>query len=234
MYLSLAQNDSLRGTGRRAWRYTPRCGQNDTSVTGWCVMALKSAQLSGLDVSQSAYDGAKQFITDMTDSTGKVGYLKPGEDNTVASGINEDWACHRAMTAVGLLSRIFIDKKKGDPAMGQAVKHLMSDLPRWDPSLKTEKPADFYYWYYGTYALNQYEGATNGANWTRWNKVVGDILCTTQCTKKDGCANGSWPAEHDRWAHYGGRVYGTAMNVLTLEVYYRMVNVFGGEKRSDK
>ena len=35
----------------------------------------------------------------------------------------------------------------------------------------------------------------------------------------------------DRWAYAGGRVYGTAINVLTLEVYYRYASVFGSEKR---
>src|SRR6185369_16735226 len=29
----------------RAWRYSVRPGDNDTSVTGWAVMALKSAEL---------------------------------------------------------------------------------------------------------------------------------------------------------------------------------------------
>ena len=35
----------------------------------------------------------------------------------------------------------------------------------------------------------------------------------------------------DRWGFAGGRVYATAINVLTLEVYYRYENVFGAGKR---
>ena len=35
----------------------------------------------------------------------------------------------------------------------------------------------------------------------------------------------------DRWAYAGGPIYSTAINVLTLEVYYRYASVFGSEKR---
>ena len=37
---------------------------------------------------------------------------------------------------------------------------------------------------------------------------------------------GSWEPI-DRWGGEGGRVYATAINALTLEVYYRYANVFG-------
>jgi hypothetical protein len=42
-----------------------------------------------------------------------------------------------------------------------------------------------------------------------------------------GCANGSWDPSADRWGFEGGRVYGAAINALTLEVYYRYAHVFG-------
>ena len=39
---------------------------------------------------------------------------------------------------------------------------------------------------------------------------------------KSGAAEaGSWDPEADRWGWAGGRVYATAMNVRTLEIYYR-------------
>ncbi len=53
-------------------------------------------------------------------------------------------------------------------------------------------------------------------------------LLPNQKLAKHGCENGSWDPSEDRWGFEGGRVYATAMNCLTLEVYYRYANVFGG------
>ncbi len=39
-------------------------------------------------------------------------------------------------------------------------------------------------------------------------------------TKTKGCRRGSWDPT-GRWSPQGGRVYSTALAVLTLEVYYR-------------
>ena len=41
----MAQNPNIGG-----WRYTPGVESGDTSVVGWQVMALKSAQMAGLAV----------------------------------------------------------------------------------------------------------------------------------------------------------------------------------------
>ncbi len=223
-FIHVAQNYGL------GWRYTPKCGNNDTSVTGWCVKALKSAQISGLEVAASSLEGAKAWINRVTDSNGQVGYDRLGSGEIFVPGKNENWAHHPTMSAVGLLARIFIDKKKGDANMAKAATILAGDLPKWDP--KADKPTvDYYYWYYGTLALFQYDGA-NGASWKKWNKPVTDALANNQRVKKDGCKDGSWDTDLvDRWAYAGGRVYGTAINVLTLEVWYRYVSVLEAEKK---
>ena len=97
-----------------------------------------------------------------------------------------------------------------------AVNLLMSDLPEWKANR-----IDFYYWYYGSLALFQYDGP-DGAMWKRWDEAIRNAIIPTQHTGKDGCRNGSWDSEQDRWGvGEGGRVFATAINALTLEVYYR-------------
>ncbi|HUP77204.1 MAG TPA: prenyltransferase/squalene oxidase repeat-containing protein, partial [Pirellula sp.] len=54
----LIQSQDPQGGG---WRYQPKIG-SDTSVTGWCMMALKSAELSGLRVSKESYRGITKWL----------------------------------------------------------------------------------------------------------------------------------------------------------------------------
>jgi hypothetical protein len=62
----------------RAWRYESADGDNDTSVTGWMTMALKSAAMAGLDLEQAALADAARYVDDMTDGGGRTGYQQPG------------------------------------------------------------------------------------------------------------------------------------------------------------
>ena len=101
----------------------------------------------------------------VTDSNGMTGYDRLGSGQVCLTGKNDQWADHPAMTAVGLLCRIFIDKKRGDPALAQGSKILMADLPKWDAS-KERPTIDSYYWYYATLALFQLDGP-KGPSWTR-------------------------------------------------------------------
>ncbi|MBI5367424.1 MAG: hypothetical protein HZA54_10345 [Planctomycetes bacterium] len=217
----------------KAWRYEPKDGDNDTSVTGWCVMAMKSAEISGLEVSRAAFAEARGYIEELTDANyGKVGY-RTREDigqKVVVQGKNEEYANHEALTSVGMLCRIFISKDAQDGVLDLAANQLCNDLPMWDKAKKTN---DYYYWYYGTLAMFQFDGPDSGGSgkyWKRWEPAVREALVDHQATTKDACAEGSWDAD-DRWGFEGGRVYATAINVLTLEVYYRYESVFRGKNR---
>jgi hypothetical protein len=223
-FLCRAQNPGF------AWRYEVRKGDNDTSVTGWCVMALKSAELSGLKFNHEAYAGVKAWLERMTNTkTGVVGYQGPGDAGSFITGVNDKWLNHPAMTAVGLLCKIFVDKKQ-TPDMKTAVALIVKDLPTYDEEHKT---IDFYYWYYAALALFQYD-APNGAGWQAFNVSMKKALVPFQAgyrnTGKVTCTDGSWNPAVDKWGAPGGRVYATAINVLTLEVYYRYANVFGTKK----
>ena len=68
----------------------------------------------------------------------------------------------------------------------------------------------YFYFYHGTMALRTDEGAT----WQTWYAAVTETLLKIQAR------DGAWPTI-GKWAQEGGRVYSTAMAVLTLEATYR-------------
>ena len=116
------------------------------------------------------------------------------------------------MTAVSLLSRIFLGQQPNtEPVLAQQAALISQKPPVWD---EAGGGIDHYYWYYGTYALFQ----VGGARWKHWSSAVQRAVVATQ--REDGNAAGSWdPA--GVWGDDGGRVYSTAILVLTLEAYYR-------------
>jgi hypothetical protein len=208
-----------------AWRYGVRPGDNDTSVTGWAVMALKSAELSGIPFDHEAYTGVREWLRRATNAQGKVGYESPGDMGSVLEGLNDKWRSHPAMTAAGLLARIFIDKK-GDPWMKVAANEIVKDLPVWDEKARS---VDFYYWYYASLALFQFD-APSGSAWKAMDGAMKNALIPNQAKPEEGCTHGSWDPAVDRWGMVGGRVYATALNVLTLEVSFRYPQVFVGNR----
>jgi Ca-activated chloride channel family protein len=212
-FLVAAQNPG------KGWRYSAKPGDNDTSVSGWAVMALKSAELSELPFPKSAYEGAIAWFNEVSDDKGKAGYREKGVVGQFIPTPNDVFDYHETMSGVVLLGRIFIEKKKSEPRL-QSANLLAADLPEW----KGPK-VDFNYWYFGSLALFQYDGP-DGPLWKKWNDPMKNALVPNQKTARDGCQNGSWePAS--RWGSEGGRVWATAINTLTLEVYYRYAHVFG-------
>jgi hypothetical protein len=125
--------------------------------------------------------------------------------------------------AVAVASRVFIQKDKKEPAL-QVVNTIVDDPPEWK-----EYMIDFYYWYHASLAIFQYDGP-DGPMWKKWNESMKNALTPNQKTKKDGCQIGSWSVDEERWGCEGGRVYGTAINALTLEVYYRYPRVLTAKK----
>ena len=69
-----------------------------------------------------------------------------------------------------------------------------------------------YYRYYATLALFQ----LGGPLWKTWNAVMREQLVTSQ-RRHAGCLDGSWDAQSGEY----GRFFATALDCLSLEVYYR-------------
>ena len=205
-----------------AWRYQePGNGENDTSVTGWMVFALKAAEDAKLTIDTDAYAGAKSWFDEVTDTTnGRVGYNEVGSFSSRITGVNDNYPPQKGegMTAVALLSRVFMGE---DPDSNSMLKKhgdlLLTKLPEWDPDGLGN---DMYYWYYGTYAMYQ----MGGKYWSQWEATLKPELVDNQTQKGD--EKGSWDT-NGPWGHAGGRVYSTALMALCIEVYFRYPNVAG-------
>ena len=249
-FLQRAQRPNPSGQGLWGWRYASRqevedfrgstgnpgfereLYDSDTSVTTWCVMALKSAQISGLSVEPAALDGAMEFCRFATASDGLVGYLDAKGAGQVVTGPNDHFTYHAGtMSALGMCIRIFAKHDPSDPFLELAARRIVQDLPAVS---KDRLSVDYYYWYYASIALNQLDGEGSprrtGRYWNPWNRAMVEAVLALQDKTERACTCGGW-ITGDRWSYAGGPVYSTAINVLTLEVYYRYENAFGGVKR---
>lgn len=230
------------------WRYSYQSGDTDSSVTGWAIMVLKSAEIAEITFERSVYEDVKKWYDDMSKevdynsidmkppasagtSVGNLmltGYKSSGDAGKLVAlrGVNDTYYYTPALTAIMIMSTVFIEKKPVAKA-SKAIDSLLSFLPqKWSPQDKNSwKLADFYYWYYASYAMFQVTTEKDG-RWTRWNTAMKTALLETQNLKgfEGQCKRGSWEPV-DRWACEGGRVYTTAMGALTLEVYYRYAKV---------
>ena len=207
-----------------AWRYQPRDGDNDTSVTCWAIMALSSADHWGLSVDRNALQCAAAFLDSCTSADGHCGYTRAGEASARKLG---DHASRfpvekgDALTAAGLFCRFFLGQDPREKeCMRKASERLLSRKPVWD----TKSGAiDHYYWYYASYALFQ----VGGKAWIEWSKALDGALVKTQ--RRDGNFAGSWDPV-GVWGEDGGRVYSTAILALTLEAYYRYTRLMPGAR----
>ena len=106
-----------------------------------------------------------------------------------------------------------------DPRLADGADYLMENLPS-DESINVR---DTYYWYYGTQVMRH----IGGRHWDAWYNRLHPMLVRTQV--KDGQLAGSWDPLNpvpDRWGAQAGRLYVTTMNLLSLEVDYRLLPLY--------
>ncbi len=205
-----------------AWRYGVRPQDNDTSVTGWMVMALKSAALSGLETDPDCIEGARAWMDRVTEPEyGRAGYTARGNGPARPQELMDRFPPDRSesLTAVAVLTRIFCGEPTTSPEVRRGADLCLRSLPLWDEAAGT---VDHYYWYYGTLAMFQ----VGGDHWKRWRAAMEPAILGHQNRDPADCRNGSWDPV-DPWGPDGGRVYSTAALTLCLEVYYRYKQVAG-------
>jgi hypothetical protein len=207
------------------WRYVPRT-RGDLSVSGWQVMAIKSAHMCGLEVDADVIRKTRRFLNFVSSESGAFyGYTDP-------TAVGER---RKGMTAVGLLCQIYMGWSRDNPALGTGVKWLGDRGPEigdWkagqdvSEAQKDKFRSGMYYNYYATQVMSQY----GGEKWTKWNEEMRDFLVATQVTA--GAAKGSWffqDPDESGYVH-GGRLYATTLAAMTLEVYYRYLPLYDQKK----
>lgn len=221
---ALARLSTLRAPGG-GWRY--RAGHpeqaahaQDLSVTGWALLALAAAETAGLPVDERAWADGLLLVEELTDpDTGRAGYVERGAGPARLPGTAGHWPADdsESMTAVAVLSRLFGGTRVTEPAAAERLERGAARLaalpPAWDEALPGRR--DYYYWYYGAYALHE----RGGRAWPAWEKSL--IAAVTTGQHAQGELRGSWDPQLDPWGSQGGRVYATALLALTMELPLR-------------
>jgi outer membrane biosynthesis protein TonB len=232
------------------WRY--ELGQpGDITVTGWQVVALKSSQLAGGAVHSDIFRQADKFLDSLTPP---APLSRPGRAQVVANkigGMNRDPTRYHYLasfansttrepgectSAVGLLCRLYTGWNSNDPRLLQGVNQLLKSNTH--PALLL----------YRNFYLAQILLHIDHPVWEQWNRRNRDYLVQMQVTEttrmnqrnpafgSPPCEIGSWyltnpngttkNAIRDRHLAPAGRLAHTALAILTLEVYYRLLPIY--------
>jgi hypothetical protein len=178
------------------------------SVTAWVFLAIRSAQLTGIDVLKPPLVRAGRFVDSCA--------VGPPEAKNSRYAYTPGTPEKLSLTAAGLLTREYLGWKKDEPDLLAGAQYLMEHLP---PESGTNLGA-IYYYYYATQVLHHLEGP----NFDLWNHRMREHLIRTQ--QKTGHRTGSWNPEGTDFGARGGRMYTTAMALITLQVYYRHLPMY--------
>ena len=231
------------------WRYEP--GQpGDLTVTGWQVIALKSSQLAGVPVRSDLFRDVDRFLTSLAPPAAAargraqlVAKPGPGADRDLtryhylASYANSTTRePNECTSAIGLLCRLYTGWQRDDPRLLAGVERLLKS--KVHPALQL----------YRNFYLAQILCQTDHPSWPHWNRRNRDYLVMMQATEASltdprhpafggkACEIGSWyltnprgatkELARDRHLAPAGRLAHTALAILTLEVYYRLLPIY--------
>jgi hypothetical protein len=185
------KNDSQRG----GWRYSPDAGDSDMSVTVWQTMALRAAKNAGMDVPKESIDEAVRYIKRCYEPTDeRRGQIRLGGFGYQGRGRE------LSTTSEGLLALLVCGDYDSDEVKG-ASERLLRD------GVKQGERWFFYTTYY--YAQSMYQRGGKYAE--EGKRVVADVLLPIQ--SREGWWEGQGGEERG-----GGKIYATAMAVLSLAV----------------
>lgn len=187
------------------WQYTPTTTSSDTSCSGWCLMALRSARLNGAPVPPSAISRAVEYMHRHHDKElGCFGYQDTRRFPVTLSG-------------AGILCLELCGRHE-DPDSMSAARYLMNVYKDKDNGLLRQE-----YTYYGMYYGSQGLFQIGGENWKEFSEWMYATFLERQ--KADGSWSGNGNEENP--------VYATSMIILAFAVPYRQLPVYQRDETVD-
>lgn len=153
-----AQKIPKDNNNKGGWRYLPNSRDSDFSCSGWALMALRSARLTGAPIPPEAIKEAVDYV------------LRRHDENQGSFGYTDKSSHGITLTGAGLLC-LSLCGEHGNPAVGRAARYLMDNykaLPKQN--------ACFYGMYYTAQGLFQ----IGGAEWQTFSRWMYDTWIPQQ------------------------------------------------------
>ena len=132
------------------WRYEPQSRDADLSLTGWAIMALRSAKINGAAIPNDAINDAVQFV---------VRCQPPGAKGEKGFSYQPSQGGKPAMTGVGILCMALCGHH-ADKMLPRAGDYMLANNlnQRWGGS----------HFFYGIYYCSQASFQLGGKYWDTW------------------------------------------------------------------
>ena len=205
------------GPHQGGWRYRPNSNDSDLSLTGWALMALRSARLNGVPVPGEMIEDTVKYILRCRNATSGGFNYQPGHS----------LGTHN-MTGVGLLCLELVGQHR-TPATKKAGDYLLQ-------TIRAGRFLDARWFYYGVYYGSQGMFQLGDDYWVPWAQRMYQELIKKQNS------DGSWGNQVGRaqrgqpqWQSYmhTQTAYETAMCVLALTVPYRQLPIYQRDEPLD-
>jgi hypothetical protein len=213
--------------------------RGDLSMTGWFLLALKTAEMAGLQ--SPAIEESFQQVDGFLDQ------LRIVSDNPESVDLGYDYQFNPlspvrkfqpAVSAEAILGKLFLGATPDDLHVRAVVDRLLVESPIAFPESlrKSGRAVEFaaidgrsmnhavkniYAWYYITQVCHH----VGGRVWREWNADMCTLLPENQ--ESGGSDRGSWSPGYDLYGVKGGRLFTTALCACMLETYYRHLSLYG-------
>jgi len=204
-----AQQVRKSATHKGGWRYQAHSTDSDISLTGWSLMALRSARNNGSQIPDKAIADAVGFVLRCRAKA----KARPAKKNKPAPGVGFAYqpggAPGMARTGTAVLCLELCGKHRCKEALDGGDWILANPVRRFGAA----------YFYYGLYYCSQGMFQLGGKYWQQFAPHMYEMMLKFQ--RKDG----SWPQASGGEAS-AGACYSTAMGVLAVSVSYRQLPIY--------